>query len=310
VPALSRLDTALSRVDEFVVLRAGRFVNRVRGVMPRWRVRPLSMLAVVLVLAVAGTAFASLVRPDPSGGGSAGSSTVWVGVREGDSIPDYVELSRSKLTALGAQTPDRVVYALASLRRYLTPDEVASMLAAVVGSDAGAALVSVTAYARVPLPNKQTERVALLAINPPSDLAHAMVRVADRKVEDADSYSSMAASQPPGSLRDLYASNADVSRAEAAAYRSLCGCVFALVVRGHAAALQALAAHPDVRAVDPATEIESPVDAVFAPPYPEQEDRVTLPPDDGIPGGADLAFAAPARPDERRRTVGVGAGGR
>jgi hypothetical protein len=269
-------------MDEYVVSRVARLVSRMSVPAPRWRARPLTVLAVVLGLAVAGTALVPLLRPQPSGG-SPGTSPVWVGVREGDSIPTYIELSKSRLAALGAQAPDRIVYALASLNRYLTPYDVASMMEAVAGSGAGAALASVTAYARVPLPGRQTERVSLLAINPPSDLAHAMVTVADRKDEDADSYTAMAAAQPPGSLRDIYVSNADVSRAEASAYRSLCACVFALVVRGRAAALQALAAHTHVRVVDPATDIDSPAGAVFAPPLPEQEDRVAPPPDDGLP---------------------------
>ena len=288
--ALSRLDTALSRVDEFVVPRAARIVNRVRGRMPRWRANPLAVLAVVLGLAVAGTGLVSLLRPEPSGG-SPGSSPVWVGVHDGDSIPAYVELSSSRLAALADQAPDRVVYALASLRRYLTPAEVGAMVAAVSQSDAGAALISVTAFARVPLAGRQTERVSLLAINPPSDLANAMTTVADRKDKDADSYAAMAAAEPPGTLRDIYTSNADVSRAEASAFRSRCACVYALVVRGHAAALQALAGYADVRAVDPATEIEVPTDAVFSPPLPEQDDRAAPPPDDALPG-SELVFAA------------------
>jgi hypothetical protein len=135
----------------------------------------------------------------------------------------------------------------------------------------------------VPLPGRQTERVTLSAIRLPDDLVAAMGRVAERKELDAARYTTLAQEQPEGTLRQIYTSNAEVSRAEATAYRDSCACVFAVVVRASAGALVALAEQAPVRAVDPATELNDPAGAVFAPPLPEQTDRATPPVDQVMP---------------------------
>ncbi len=270
--ALSLVDAALSKADQVTLPRLARALARLRDRAARSRLRPLTVLVVVLLVGASAVAVATLLRPEPPRSG--GSSPLWLGVHDGDSIPAYIDLSRLKLEELAAREPDRVVYALVSLRRYLSPDEVA----AVVGEVAG-----VLAYARVPLPGRQTERVRLDAIRIPADLASAMDRVAVRKEEDADRYTALADQQPAGTLRDIYTSNADLSREEAAAYRQRCACVFAIVVRGSAAALLTLARSPDVRAVEPAPDLANASQAVFAPPLPEQVDRATPLPDDGLP---------------------------
>jgi hypothetical protein len=272
--AVSLLDAALSRVDEALLPRVSRAVARARARTARWPVRPLAMLVIVLALAVLATTVAAMLRPDASQ--PTGTSPVWVGVHDGDSVVAYIERSRTELGSLAATTPDRVVYALASFDAYLTPDQVAVVMAGAPG------VASLTGYARVPLANRQTERVTLAATHLPADLTVAMGLVADRKDADAASYLQLAQTEPPGSLHDVYTSNADVARAEAAAYRQACGCVFALVVRGSATALSGLSTMAHVRAVDP-TEIADPAEAVFAPPLPEQTDRVTPPTDAAMP---------------------------
>jgi hypothetical protein len=196
-----------------------------------------------------------------------------VGVHDGDSVPDYIERNRSRLAALAAAEPGRISYALVSLRDYLAPAEVAVVFAGIS---------SVTAFARVPLPGKQTERVSLLAVRLPADLAAAMTAIAGRKVEDADSYDALARAKPEGALRDIYVANADLSRAEADAYRSACACVFALVVRASAAALAQLGTSSSVRTVDPVPDLADPGQAVFSPPLPEQTD-IASPPADDLP---------------------------
>lgn len=271
--ALSLVDAALSKADQVALPRLARGLARLRDRAARGRLRPLTVLVVVLLLGASALAVATLVRPQPPR--SDGTSPIWLGVHDGDSIPAYIALSRSKLEALAAREPGRVGFALVSLNRYLSPDEVA----AVAGE-----VASVMAYARVPLAGRQTERVRLDAIRLPVDLVSAMDRVAVRKEEDADRYTALAEQQPPGTLRDIYTSNADLSREEAAAYRQRCACVFALVVRGSAAALLTLAGAPDVRAVEPAPELANTSQAVFAPPLPEQVDRATPLPDDALPG--------------------------
>ncbi len=92
----------------------------------------------------------------------------------------------------------------------------------------------------------------------------------------------LAGVQVDRALQLIYATNADVSRAEALAYRSGCGCVFALLVRATPAVLVTLSAQVEVRAVDPEPDIDAPADAVFAPPLPEQLDRVVPPADESL----------------------------
>lgn len=258
------VDAALSRVDEKVLPRLSRGLTRVRLRVARWRVAIVGILAVAAVTAV----IASLTRPDPAP--PTGSSPVWVGVHDGDLIPAYIEANRSRLDALAATEPDRIGYALVSLRDYLAPADVAVAFA-------GVAVVS--AYARVPLPGKQTERVNLPVVRLPADLVAAMAAVADRKLDDAHSYDALAQAEATGPLRDLYVSNAELSRAEADAYRDGCACVFAVVVRASAASLTQLDISTYVRTVDAVPDLADPSQAVFAPPLPEQTDWATPPAD-------------------------------
>lgn len=271
--ALSIVDAALTRVDEKVVPRLSRGLARVRARAGRGRGR--TAVSVGLLVGASVAVGVVLVRPDPPR--SPGTSPIWVGVHEGDRVSAYLELSAARLAALGADDPDRVVYALVSFARYLTPAEVA----AVVGAAPG--VTSVTAYGRVPLPDRQTQLVSLPAIRLPDDLLASMAEAADRKEADAERYAQLAGAEPEGALRGIYRSNVEVARAEAEAYRRGCGCVFGLVVRGNAAALAALAALADIRAVDPAPDLADPRGAVFAPPLPEHVDRITPPADDALP---------------------------
>jgi hypothetical protein len=235
----------------------------------------MTVVAASLALVVVGTAVWRLVRPEPTG--SEGSSPMWVGVNDGDSVPEYIASGRVDLAVLEASASDRPVLALVSFASYLSPDQVALVVRRVPG------LATLTGYARVPLPRRQTQRVSLAANRVPADLIGAMADEAQRKDTDAQTYETLASEQPPGTLRTTYASNADVSRAEAAAYRGACACVFALVVRATPAALTALSQQPEVRVVDPAPGVINPDDAVFRPPFPEQVDRVEPFADDALP---------------------------
>lgn len=263
--AATLMDAALSTVDQKVLPQLARLLTRLRLRAARWRVA----LAGVLVVAVVTATLATLLRPDSAP--PAGSSPTWVGVHEGDSIPDYLERSRSELAALAAAEPQRVAYALVSLRDYFAPADVAVMFAGIT---------AVTAFARVPLAGKQTELVRLPAVRLPADLVTAMAVIGERKVDDAEYYEALAQAEPQVALRDIYRSNADLSRAEAQAYRAGCACIFALVVRAGASALAALATAATVRTVDAEPDLADPGQAVFSPPLPEQTDRATPPVDD------------------------------
>jgi hypothetical protein len=266
----------LGRIDSRVVPRLARGLHRVSAATQRYRLRlrPLTVVATVLLLAVAATGVWRLVRPEPNT--STGTSPVRVGVRDGDSVPRYLEASRAKLSALAAARPDDPVYALVTFGRYLNPDQVRAVATAAPG------ITPLRGYARVPIPGRQTERVVLAAARLPGDLIADMAAVAARKDGDAATYERMATDEAGVQLRAIYDSNARVSRAEAEGYRTGCACVFALLVRATPGALTALAEQPDVRAVDPADNVSAPDDAVFEAPLPEQTDRVE-PPADNLP---------------------------
>jgi hypothetical protein len=265
----------MARMDAIVVPRLARGLARISRAVRRWRVRPLTVVATVLVLAVVATGVWRLVRPEP-GDGWQGSSSVWVGVHDGDSVPRYIDGTRAELAALTARDPQAQLYALVSFGRYLTPAEVQSVAASVP------ALVTLRGIARVPLPHRQTALIHPAAGRIPEDILADMTIAASRKDGDAQTYRRLAETEADPQLREIYRSNADVSQAEADGYRAGCPCVFALVVRGSAATLTALARHADVRAVDPAPEVVETTGTVWSAPLPEQADRVEPPADDAL----------------------------
>ena len=92
----------LARVDAKIVPRLGRGLARISRAVRPWRVRPLTVVAAVLVLSVVGH------RAVAPGAARAGrprrrTSTIWVGVRDGDSVPRYIDGSRAELAALTAR---------------------------------------------------------------------------------------------------------------------------------------------------------------------------------------------------------------
>jgi hypothetical protein len=255
-----------------VLARLARGARRIGGRLRR--LRPLTIVALVLVVVVAGTETWRATRPAPPPPEI--GSTVRVGVRDGDSVPAYAAQSRAELAALRADHP---VYALVSLSGYVNPAGLATLV------HEAPAVAPLYAYARVPLPDRQTELVRLAATNLPDGLIAAMGSVAERKDADAATSTAQASTQTDPHLQALYRSDAVLDRAEAAAYRSGCACVYALVVRAVPAALVTLAGRPGVRIVDPAPEVVEPGRTVFVAPLPEQVDRVTPPPDTGLPPG-------------------------
>lgn len=253
--------------------RLGRGARRIGGALRR--THPLTLLAMVAVLAVAIAVAVRVADPDRTGQ-VAGSAPVRVGVNDGDSVPAYMEASRRELTELAAYQGGPV-YALVTLDDYTDPEGVAAVLAT---GTANAGLSTVVALARVPLSGRQTEIVRLPAQRLPSDLHAGMTEVAQRKAADAASYAERAAAEPDAARRALYASTAEVSEAESRAYAAGCACVYAVVVRGEVTTLQALGEDPRVRAVDPAPEIVDLTRTVIVAPLPEHVDIVQPLPDD------------------------------
>jgi hypothetical protein len=290
------LAARLARLDARVLPRLARGLARLGAILSRRRVRPLPALAAVLVLAVVASA---VWRANHQPVSADGLAPVRVGVHDGDSIPAYAAASQAELNRLIATgAGHREVYALVSLAIYLD----ATRLTAIVGemrtdiAEAGAGGVStVAAYARVPLPRRQTQIVRLAAQRLPDDVLASMAEVADHKATDAVTYSRRAETLTDASLRSLYRSNAALAGSEAQAYRLGCACVYALIVRATPLALRVMTGCKEIRIVDPAPELINVRDGVFVAPLPDQVDRVEPPADDGLPDpGAAAATPAPS----------------
>ena len=275
-----KVSRALARLDSVVVPRLALGADRIAGTVRRsWR-RPvpvavaLALLAGVVILVAQVSARPGVaILPDP---------TVRVGVSDGDWIPQYLSASRERLDRLVGAAPTSEVYALVSLKRYLTPTEVAGLVTRTVATTAGdtsGRLTTISAKARVPLARRQTSLVDLAADRLPDDLVASMALAAERKSAQAADYAARASAAPPESRLPL-ATSAEVASAEAAAYRERCACIFALVVRALPGVLLRLAEHEDVRTVDPAPLVLDVRRAVFVAPLPEQTD-VVRPPADG-----------------------------
>lgn len=277
----------LRRLDERLLPPLARALARL-GRGPT-RVRLLTGAALMSATAVLmAAAWAADQRPvgDPTVG-----DVVRVGVADGQSIPRYVESSRTELTRLLSAPPTAYpggeTYALVTLSAYLTPDRLTPVLG-------GVSVLAI--YSRVPLPGTQTSIERIAAHRIPDDVIAGMERVAGDKEREAADYRDRNArltgsGERERALRVVYDSGARIAAAEATAYHSRCACVYAAVVRAAPAALDQIAKHREVRAVDPAPEVRRLDRAVFLPPLPEQRGVVRPPADAAL-----YPTPAPAEP--------------
>ncbi|WP_433049397.1 hypothetical protein [Dactylosporangium sp. CS-033363] len=245
----------LLQLDQWLLPPVGDVLARVfRGAQ---RLRAFTI--VVGVLAVTATLLA-VHRTDRPGSDPSLGDVLRVGVAEGASIPAYLQAGRDELAALPGDEP---VYALVSFTAYLAPERLTPVLADVSVS---------SVFARVPLPDAQTELVRLGAYKLPDDVVAAMDETAGRKTEEAAHYRDLLARVDgiPEENRQLYLAGAIVADQEATAYREHCSCVYAAVVYASPAALRAVGARPETRVVDPITEMQRLDRTVFLPPLPEQ----------------------------------------
>jgi hypothetical protein len=179
---------------------------------------------------------------------------------------------------------------LVTLSAYLTPDRLTPVLRG----------VSVAAiYSRVRLLDTQTSIERISAYRIPDDVIAGMERVAGDKEREAADYRERRAKLTGGGQQEqalgaVYESGARVAAAEAMAYRSRCACIYAAVVRAAPAALDKIAKHREVRAVDPAPEVRRLDRAVFLPPLPEQSGLVHPPADAALDPSGALPEPAPS----------------
>jgi len=269
-------------LDERVLPRLARGLIRIAGVVsgsgrgPAAGRRTLTAATVLALAAVAATATYLGNRPAPVDEGT--GDVVRVGASEGDLVSAYVERSRSELAAITARHSGEIP-ALVSFSSYVEPDALDGLLADVT---------TARVYARVPLPDVQTEIVFFPVNTLKADVPAAMKRTAESKERAARDADHAADGLTGGGaqekeLRAFYRQDAQVSRAEAASYRRLCGCIYGAVVRASPARLTQLAKRDGIRVVDAAPESKRLDRTVFLPLQPEQIAMVTPPTDGSLP---------------------------
>jgi hypothetical protein len=197
-------------------------------------------------------------------------SPAYVGVRSGQSIPEYVKSAKKALGDAGVSVADaNGRYALVSLTDYLTPAQLAAALA-------GMRVAMV--FLRVDDPAVHADTIEAAVTVVPDDVLAAMQRryVALRKeIGDLRLKIRMlpAGSNDGVALRAKYMREINAGNGESSEYAApaRCACAFAAVVFGSVADLQRIDDRRDVRVVDlipagPALDRDR-----FSPPLPEQK---------------------------------------
>ncbi|WP_213453986.1 hypothetical protein [Rhizomonospora bruguierae] len=214
---------------------------------------------------------AAWVVAQQPGPGRSRPGVVRVGVTAGDTIPAYVDSSRSELKAMLTDRPPvrhGETYALVAFGAYLPPERLAPVLT-------GASVAAVFARAQGAGPDARAVRISATRL--PDDVTRGMERAAGERESRAGQLDALTTGvRGAGNQYELSAATA---RAEATAYREHCACLYAAVVRARPAALNVILDRPEVRAVDPAPEVTRLDEAVFVPPLPEQRGTVTATPE-------------------------------
>ena len=166
----------------------------------------------------------------------------------GDEIDQHFAAARERAVDLSRREPDARYLALISLNKALTPEEVGELLL-----ESG--LEVRRAYLRAPVPGQPEEIVFQTSGEVVAGLQRVFSEIAARKAQEQQDLLGTARTIEPGTpeeeaFKRLYEADAKTAGQEAAAYRTGCACVFALVVEAEAAELAALPALPVVRGVE------------------------------------------------------------
>lgn len=171
-----------------------------------------------------------------------------LGPAVGTQIDPHFAAARERAVALARRDPDRRHLALVSLNKGLSPEEVDRFL---VESQ----LEVRRAYLRAPLPGEPEVILAEVSGEPRVLLQAVFAKTATRKATEQQELITQARSITPDTPEleafvALSLSDAKLAGQEAAAYRTGCACVFALVVEAEVGELAELPALPVVRGVE------------------------------------------------------------
>jgi hypothetical protein len=262
-----------------------------RGVLGLVRDVPqVGFVGVLLLLTIAGVVTASRLGnhsednsgPDlPTVGGT---HIATVGPLPGETISSYLGAAQAAITQQAAESPQQLTYAVADFEAGRTPQQVADALPGVAP-----ALVFVRVHVTgdtKTFPSTASELSAYAALKQPlrvrslpADANSAFIALAtalDRAAADNTQFAnSIAADAGADELAQKAAQLKDAAhyRAEAAALRSGCACIYAAVVQGQAETLLHILDSGKVRAVDPASPGLKLSEITWVPLLPETKVR-------------------------------------
>ena len=198
-----------------------------------------------------------------------------LGPAVGAQIDEHFAAARERAVALARRDPDVDHLALVSLNKGLTPDEVTQFLEE-------SRLELRRAYLRAQVPGIAEQITVEVSSNPRATLRSVFAQTATRKATEQQELLTQAETIPPGSpeeeaFRTLFVNDARVAGQEAAAYRTGCACVFALVVEATVGELAELSALPVVRGVEAAPR-DAELAALDIRPLAPSEQGVVKPP--------------------------------
>lgn len=171
-----------------------------------------------------------------------------LGAPVGADVEDHLENARERAVELARETPDARYLALVSVRDELTAQQAGSLVA-----ESGLEVRRV--YVRAPVPGE----AETLEVEPGDDVVQTLTALfaetARRKADEQREFLSLAQSIEPVSdeereFKQSYEDAARTAGQEAAAYRTGCACVLAVVVQGEAGELAELLSLPVVRGVE------------------------------------------------------------
>lgn len=247
------------RADELLTPRADgvlhRLDERYASTGPLKLVREVPQLGILAVAAVflAGTG-AALALSGPEAvrereqAQREAALPLALGPGVGDRIDEHFAAARERAVDLSRRDPEASYLALVSLNKALTPEQVGELL-----EESG--LEVRRAYLRAPVEGEPEE----IVFQTPGEVVPGLERVfsetAARKAKEQQDLLATAKTIETGTpeekaFRDLYEADARTAGQEAAAYRTGCACVFALVVEAAARELAELPALPVVRGVE------------------------------------------------------------
>ena len=241
------------------------------------------LLVATVFLAAAGAALA-LSGPDAvrerQQAEREASLPLTLGPGVGDQIDQHFAAARERAVDLSRREPDARYLALISLNKALTPEEVGELLL-----ESG--LEVRRGYLRAPVPGQPEEIVFETPGEVVAGLQRVFSEIAARKAKEQQDLLETAKTIEAGTpdeqaFKKLYEADAKTAGQEAAAYRTGCACVFALVVEAEAAELAELPALPVVRGVELAPRSVD-LAALDVRPLAPSEQGVVAPPSPRTP---------------------------